>query len=64
MLDRADLFAAVHSLLEEAAALSPVLLVIEDCHWADQSTRDLLSFLFSRPFEARAGGHRGVLPRR
>src|SRR5207342_3458990 len=28
----------------------PVLLVIEDCHWADQSTRDLLSFLFSRPF--------------
>jgi DNA-binding CsgD family transcriptional regulator/tetratricopeptide (TPR) repeat protein len=53
MLDRADLFAAMHSLLEEAAAVSPVLLVIEDCHWADQSTRDLLSFLFSRPFEAR-----------
>jgi DNA-binding CsgD family transcriptional regulator len=54
MLDRADLFAAVHSLLEEAAAESPVLLVIEDCHWADQSTRDLLSFLFSRPFEGPA----------
>jgi DNA-binding CsgD family transcriptional regulator/tetratricopeptide (TPR) repeat protein len=53
MLDRADLFAAVHSLLEEAAAVSPVLLVIEDCHWADQSTRDLLSFLFSRPFEGQ-----------
>ncbi len=52
MLDRADLFAAMHSLLEEAAAESPVLLVIEDCHWADQSTRDLLSFLFSRPFAA------------
>ena len=50
-LDRADLFTAVHSLLEEAATVSPVLLVIEDCHWADQSTRDLLSFLFSRPFE-------------
>ena len=50
-IDRADLFTAVHSLLEEASALSPVLLVIEDCHWADQSTRDLLSFLFSRPFE-------------
>ena len=28
----------------------PLLLVIEDTHWADQSTRDLLSFLFSRPF--------------
>ncbi|MDX6374089.1 MAG: hypothetical protein QOD98_3077 [Nocardioidaceae bacterium] len=54
-LDRADLFAAVHSLLEEAAALSPLLLVIEDCHWADQSTRDLLSFLFSRPFEGTGG---------
>src|SRR3954467_7287782 len=52
-VDRSDLFAAVHSLLEEAALVSPVLLVIEDCHWADQSTRDLLSFLFSRPFEGR-----------
>jgi len=51
-VDRADLFTAVHSLLEEAAQVAPVLLVIEDCHWADQSTRDLLSFLFSRPFEA------------
>jgi DNA-binding CsgD family transcriptional regulator len=51
MLDRSDLFTAVHSVLEEAATVSPVLLVIEDCHWADQSTRDLLSFLFSRPFE-------------
>ncbi len=51
MLDRADLFTAVHALLEEVAAVSPLLLVIEDCHWADQSTRDLLSFLFSRPFE-------------
>jgi DNA-binding CsgD family transcriptional regulator/tetratricopeptide (TPR) repeat protein len=49
-LDRSDLFAAVHSLLREAAAQQPLLLVIEDCHWADQSTRDLLSFLFSRPF--------------
>ena len=26
-------------------------MVVEDCHWADQSTRDLLSFLFSRPFD-------------
>src|SRR3954469_8461993 len=36
MVDRADLFAAVHALLEEVAETSPVLLVIEDCHWADQ----------------------------
>ena len=49
-LDRADLFEAVHVLLETAAEKAPFLLVIEDTHWADQSTRDLLSFLFSRPF--------------
>ena len=50
-LDRADLFEAVHELLEEAAGKAPVLLVVEDTHWADRSTRDMLSFLFSRPFE-------------
>jgi DNA-binding CsgD family transcriptional regulator/tetratricopeptide (TPR) repeat protein len=49
-LDRADLFAAVHGLLEAAAEKAPVLLVIEDAHWADQSTRDMLGFLFSRSF--------------
>ena len=50
-LDRADLFEAVHELLEEAAEKAPVLLVVEDTHWADHSTRDMLSFLFSRPFD-------------
>jgi DNA-binding CsgD family transcriptional regulator/tetratricopeptide (TPR) repeat protein len=60
-VDRADLFAAVHSLLEEAARLAPVLLVIEDCHWADQSSRDLLSFLFSRPFEGAADGRVAIV---
>ncbi len=50
-LDRADLFEAVHELLEEAAKKAPVLLVVEDAHWADHSTRDMLSFLFSRPFD-------------
>src|SRR4051794_16176749 len=50
-LDRADLFEAMHTLLEAVGARTPVLLVIEDTHWADQSTRDLLSFLFSRPFD-------------
>lgn len=49
-LDRADLFEAVHEVLEAAAAKAPTLLVVEDTHWADQSTRDLLSFLFTRPF--------------
>ena len=49
-LQRADLFEAVHALLTRAAAGSPLLVIVEDTHWADQSTRDLLSFLFTRPF--------------
>lgn len=49
-LDRGDLFEAVHALLGTAAATAPLLLVVEDAHWADRSTRDMLSFLFSRPF--------------
>src|SRR3546814_10279025 len=35
---------------------APLLLVIEDVHWADQSTRDLISFLISRPFTNRVAG--------
>ncbi|WP_167736051.1 AAA family ATPase [Nocardioides sp. 503] len=50
-LDRSDLFGAVHALLEAVAEKCPVLLVIEDAHWADQSTRDMLGFLFSREFD-------------
>jgi len=34
--------------LAELAAEAPTLLVIEDLHWADQSTRGLLSFLLTR----------------
>lgn len=49
--DRAMLFDAVHALLDVAAAERPLLLVCEDLHWADRSTTDLLSFLFTRQFE-------------
>ena len=49
-LDRAEIFEAVHSLIEDLADESPLLLVIEDAHWADASTRDLISFLLSRGF--------------
>lgn len=49
-LDRGNTFAAVHDLLETVAEGGPLLVVVEDAHWADQSTRDMLSFLFSRPF--------------
>ncbi|MEO9322619.1 AAA family ATPase [Nocardioides sp. C4-1] len=47
-LDRADLFRAMAAVLEAAARRAPLLLVIEDTHWADRSTRDMLSFLLSR----------------
>ena len=47
-VDRGALFDAVHALLDAAGDQRPLLLVIEDAHWADRSTRDLLSFLFSR----------------
>lgn len=38
-------FEAVRELLEGLAEAQPVLLTIEDAHWADQSTRDLLVYL-------------------
>ena len=40
-----QLFGAVLGMLTELAAASPVLLVLEDLHWADRSTRDLVTFL-------------------
>jgi DNA-binding CsgD family transcriptional regulator/tetratricopeptide (TPR) repeat protein len=42
---RARLFEQVLTVLERLAAARPVLLVVEDLHWADGSSRDLLSFL-------------------
>ncbi|GLW09133.1 helix-turn-helix transcriptional regulator [Microtetraspora sp. NBRC 13810] len=42
---RARLFEQVLGLLERLGEHEPVILVIEDAHWADGSTRDLLSFL-------------------
>jgi len=40
-----QLFGAVLGMLAELAAASPVLLILEDLHWADGSTRDLVTFL-------------------
>ncbi len=48
-LDRAQLFDAVYAGLAQLAADAPLLVVLEDIHWADQSTRDLLTGLFTRP---------------
>ncbi|MFD1146536.1 AAA family ATPase [Saccharothrix hoggarensis] len=44
--ERHRLFRAVRELL---AALGPVLLVIEDLHWSDDGTRQLLRFLAGEP---------------
>ena len=42
---RGRLFGVVLVLLEQLAARQPVVLVIEDLHWADRSTGELLAFL-------------------
>jgi DNA-binding NarL/FixJ family response regulator len=39
------LFSAVLWVLSQLAAQAPLLLMLEDLHWADRSTRDLLAFL-------------------
>ena len=44
-LAQARLFEAFLGLLERLAARSPTVLVVEDLHWADRSTLDLLAFL-------------------
>ncbi|MET7303628.1 AAA family ATPase [Embleya sp. NPDC005575] len=53
---RLRLLEDVAALLGDLAEQAPVLLVVEDSHWADQSTRDLLRFLLSRLLPQRPGG--------
>jgi DNA-binding NarL/FixJ family response regulator len=43
--DLLRLYEAVTDLLERAAEDRPLVLVLEDLHWADRSSRDLLAFL-------------------
>ncbi|HEX8488096.1 MAG TPA: ATP-binding protein, partial [Propionibacteriaceae bacterium] len=50
--DRGGFFESLHAMLVELGSEAPLLLVIEDLHWADQSTLDLLSYLFTRRFVA------------
>ncbi|NUW38283.1 AAA family ATPase [Nonomuraea sp. SMC257] len=42
---RARLFEQILTLLERLAESRPVVLLIEDIHWADRSSRDLIAFL-------------------
>lgn len=49
---RSTLFDAVHGALTQLSQDAPLLFIIEDVHWADQSTRDLMRVLFTRQFSA------------
>ncbi len=42
---QARVFEALLALLDRLGAEQPIVLVLEDLHWADQSTRDFLTFL-------------------
>ncbi len=45
---RLQLFEAVAGALASLAAQAPVLVLLEDLHWADRSSRDLLRYLLAR----------------
>jgi DNA-binding CsgD family transcriptional regulator/tetratricopeptide (TPR) repeat protein len=50
---RARLIDAVSHALEHLSRSAPLLLVLEDVHWADPSTRELLTVLLTRESTAR-----------
>jgi DNA-binding CsgD family transcriptional regulator/tetratricopeptide (TPR) repeat protein len=52
-IDRAEVFEAVLGVVEELSGQGPLALGVEDAHWADASTRDLISFLLSRRLPGR-----------
>lgn len=42
----------IHALLTAAATERPLMVVVEDVHWSDHSSRDLLTVLLTRGFSA------------
>lgn len=42
---RSHLFQSVLNLIDDVARAATAVLIIEDLHWADQSTRDLIDFI-------------------
>ncbi len=42
---QAELFTSIHSLLAEIGAARPLVLLLDDQHWADDASLDLLRFL-------------------
>src|SRR5918992_1739216 len=60
---RSRIFAAVLGLLERLAETEPVVVVLEDLHWADPSSWDLYAFLVRNLVDARVlmvGTHRAL----
>ncbi len=49
-IERSELFASVVAALDSLADERPVLLVIEDAHWADASTRHLIRYVLAQGF--------------
>jgi predicted ATPase len=47
-LDQLQVLDAVRAVLVGRSERSPVVLVLEDLHWADRATRDLVAFLAER----------------
>jgi ATP/maltotriose-dependent transcriptional regulator MalT len=52
-LAQSRLFEVLLALLRRLGERDPVVLVIEDLHWADRSTRDFLAFLIRNARDAR-----------
>ncbi|WP_433561476.1 helix-turn-helix transcriptional regulator [Nocardia sp. CA-151230] len=52
--DRVRLFGEILTLLEQLAMTRPVVLILEDLHWADDASRELLTFLAANLADADA----------
>lgn len=50
-----EYFETVATMLDELAQLAPALVVLEDVHWADRATRELLTYQFTH--DVRPGVH-------
>ena len=49
-IGRAEVFASMHACIEDLAARGPLAVLVEDVHWADPSSRDLITYLLRRGF--------------
>ena len=61
---QARLFEALFGLFQRLAERSPVLLIVEDLHWADQATRETIAYLVRSLRDVPSPVHRHVPERR